>query len=91
MSTEVHCSRCLRTAIAIEGGTFYTKELEQEVRARVCLDCWREWQRAEVMVINELRLNFMDPKSIDILTQHMREFLLLDGSGPNLPPGIPTG
>ncbi len=48
-------------------------------------------QSSHGMVINELRLNFMDPRSIDILTQHMREFLLLDGKGPNLPPGIPTG
>jgi Fe-S cluster biosynthesis and repair protein YggX len=31
------------------------------------------------MVINELRLDFMDPKSLDILTQHLREFLCLDG------------
>jgi Fe-S cluster biosynthesis and repair protein YggX len=31
------------------------------------------------MVINELRLNFMDPRSQEVLTQHMREFLGLTG------------
>lgn len=31
------------------------------------------------MVINELRLNFMDPKSLEVLERHMREFLLLEG------------
>jgi len=30
------------------------------------------------MVINELRLNFMDPASQEILEKHMREFLMLD-------------
>jgi Fe-S cluster biosynthesis and repair protein YggX len=30
------------------------------------------------MVINELRLNFMDPKAPDILHLHMREFLGLE-------------
>ena len=32
------------------------------------------------MVINELQLNFMDPRSLEILAGHMREFLLLDNS-----------
>ena len=30
------------------------------------------------MVINELRLNFMDPKSQEVLHQQMRVFLGLD-------------
>jgi len=51
----------------------------QEIAARICASCWHEWTQAEVMVINELRLNFMDPKSLEILERHMREFLLLDG------------
>ncbi len=41
-------------------------------------DCWAEWQRAEVMVINELRLNFMDPAAQETLTRQLREFLLFD-------------
>ena len=31
------------------------------------------------MVINELKLNFMEPTAQEILTSHMREFLALDG------------
>ena len=49
-----------------------------EIAARVCADCWAEWQRAEVMVINELRLNFMDPAAQEVLHRQMREFLVLD-------------
>ena len=45
----------------------------------LCADCWAEWQNMEVMVINELRLNFMDPKSQDVLDEHMRKFFFLDG------------
>ena len=40
----------------------------------------------EVMVINELRLDFMDPKSQDTIVRHMREFLCLDGMPPGGPP-----
>ncbi len=77
MSTEVSCARCRRTAPAIAGRT-YPGALGEEIRARVCADCWAEWHRAEVMVINELKLDFMDPRSQETLIQHLREFLALD-------------
>ncbi len=54
-------------------------EQAAEIRAKVCSDCWEEWQKGEVVVINELRLNFMDPQAQEILNRHMREFLYLDG------------
>lgn len=52
-------------------------DLGTEIRSKICQDCWTEWEGAEVMVINELRLNFMDPKSQEILIKHMREYLML--------------
>ena len=71
----VHCGRPEAPALPrppIPG------KLGQEIREKVCADCWAEWQKMEVMVINELRLNFMDPASQEILEKHMREFLMLD-------------
>ena len=47
--------------------------LGAEIAARVCADCWGEWRRAEVMVINELRLNFMEPSSQEILAAEIRD------------------
>lgn len=47
------------------------------IRANVSEEAWQEWLKMEVMVINELRLNFMDPKSQDVLIQNMRQFLAL--------------
>ncbi len=55
----------------------------KELAARICADCWRDWQGMEVMVINELRLNFMDPKSQEILDQEMRRYFLLDPANPS--------
>ncbi|MCP3956390.1 MAG: oxidative damage protection protein [bacterium] len=74
----VRCARCNRDAPAATG-VFYGGELGEQIKSRVCADCWVEWQEAEVMVINELRLNFMDPESQEILARHMQEFLMLDG------------
>ena len=82
MST-VSCSRCRLTNPVIDG-TPYPGDLGEEIRHKVCGKCCAEWQEAEVIVINELRLDFMDPRSHDILVQHMREFLLLDGEPPSL-------
>ncbi len=71
------CVRCRKDLEPISEIT-YPGELGREIQERICADCWEEWQRAEVMVINELRLNFMDPGANDILIQQMREFLCLD-------------
>ncbi|HXU47225.1 MAG TPA: Fe(2+)-trafficking protein [Thermoanaerobaculia bacterium] len=86
MST-VACSRCGRPDAPALARPPLPGATGREVVARVCADCWGEWHRNEVMVINELRLNFMDPKSQEILEQHMRRFFLWDpGPAPAVPP-----
>lgn len=77
---SVSCVRCGQTAAAATGVT-YRGTLGEEIRAKVCNLCWQEWLGTEVMVINELRLDFMDPRALDTLTQHLRQFLMLDGPG----------
>ncbi len=76
--TTVTCVRCGRNAPAATGVT-YGGTLGAEIREKVCNTCWQEWLGMEVMVINELRLDFMDPRSMETLTQQLRQFLLLDG------------
>lgn len=79
-AATVECARCGRPdAPALPRPPLPGKQ-GAEIRERVCADCWAEWQKVEVMVINELRLNFMDPASQEILSRHMREFLF-PGSG----------
>ena len=73
----VNCVRCHLEKPALESPP-YPGELGEEIVAGICTDCWKEWQQAEVMVINEFRLNFMDPRANEILVQHLREFLGLD-------------
>ncbi len=77
MSETVSCCRCRREAPVLARPP-YPGELGAELVERVCADCWAEWQQVEVMVINELQLNFMDPRAQETLVQHMREFLALD-------------
>ena len=71
------CSRCNRTSGQLAGPPLPGED-GLEVHQHICAACWGEWERMEVMVINELRLNFMDPKAQQILLQHMRQFLMLE-------------
>lgn len=86
----IQCKRCGEEAPAATGIT-YGGAVGAEISDNVCQACWDEWQGMEVMVINELRLNFMDPKSLDTLTQHMREFFrLTEASGESALDGTPA-
>lgn len=76
MST-VSCGRCGRAEAPALARAPMPGALGRQVLAEVCADCWAEWERAEVMVINELRLNLIDPAAQTTLMGHLREFLQL--------------
>jgi Fe-S cluster biosynthesis and repair protein YggX len=79
-AADFHCVRCGRAGAPRLRRPPLPGAAGREVQAQVCADCWAEWGRAEVMVINELRLNFMDPAAQEVLNRHMREFLHLPPS-----------
>jgi Fe-S cluster biosynthesis and repair protein YggX len=41
----------------------------------ICASCWKEWEGVEVKVINEYRLNFMDPEHREMLKKACADFL----------------
>ena len=43
--------------------------------ASICASCWAEWEDMEVKVINEYRLNFLDPEHRAMLQRACLEFL----------------
>jgi Fe-S cluster biosynthesis and repair protein YggX len=79
MAGTVHCARCGRTEAPALSRQPYPGKLGTEIRERICADCWGEWQKMEVMVINELRLNFMEPAAQETLSRHMKDFLFSGG------------
>ncbi|MDE2850952.1 MAG: Fe(2+)-trafficking protein [Acidobacteriota bacterium] len=70
----IACARCGREREALAGPPV-PGATGEEIAARVCAGCWEEWTAMEIKVINELRLNFMDPAAQATLTSHMRDFL----------------
>jgi Fe-S cluster biosynthesis and repair protein YggX len=78
MAATVQCRRCGQLKPALARAPM-PGALGETIRTSICADCWSEWTRAEVMVINEMRLNFMDPEAQKVLERHMREFLFPEG------------
>lgn len=87
MPETVKCSRCGEVREGLARAP-YPGELGRRLLENACSQCWAEWEQMEVMVINELRLNFMDPKSMEVLAGHLREFFFLpppEGQGGGAP------
>jgi len=58
----ITCVRCGKSAEPPESRRVgFPRAFKEQVLGRVCAACWQEWEGMEVKVINEYRLNFMDP------------------------------
>jgi Fe-S cluster biosynthesis and repair protein YggX len=51
---------------------------KEAVLSRICAACWREWEGTEVKVINEYRLNLVDPEHRAMLQRACLSFLRLE-------------
>ena len=83
--TTLSCARC---GLSAEGLPVppYPDELGRRIHESVCAACWRECLERQKMVINEYRLDLMDPRAQEILTRDMLEFLGLEPAGEDAPP-----
>ena len=52
--------------------------MKQKLQAHACEECWREWLRMQTMLVNEYRLNLMDPKTDIFLNAQVLAFFKLD-------------
>ena len=78
---SITCRRCGQTADAMAQAPIPTA-LGSTIQQSTCQACWREWLRAQVVLINEYRLNLMDPEARKGLEGHMRSFLKLAADNP---------
>jgi Fe-S cluster biosynthesis and repair protein YggX len=73
---EINCARCGSTTESLAQPPMPTA-LGREVQQRVCPACWKEWMGMQVMLINEYRLNLVDPQVRLQLEDEARRFLNL--------------
>ena len=60
-------------------------ELGQRIYDNVSKEAWKMWIEYSKMVMNEYRLNPLDPQSQTVIAEQMEKFFF--GEGAQLPPG----
>jgi len=74
----ITCSRCGQTADPPPPHRIgFAGPAKERVLASICATCWKEWEGVEVKVINEYRLNFMEPEHREMLKRACLEYLKL--------------
>ena len=79
MTRMVQCQKLGKEA---EGLDFqpYPGELGKKVFENVSKEAWDSWLSHQTMLINEYRLNPLDPKSRKMIEQEMEKFFWGEGS-----------
>ena len=79
MSRTVQCMKFGREA---EGLDFppWPGELGQRIYESISKEAWALWLQHQTMIINEYRLNAMDPKARELIATEMEKFLFGEGS-----------
>ena len=66
-------------------------EIGKRIYENVSQEGWTEWLQRLQMIINENQLNSADPRSIEVIEQHMLGFLFGEGDLGGLPQGFNAG
>lgn len=66
-------------------------EIGRRIYETVSQEGWTTWLQRLQMIINENQLNSADPRSVEIIEQHMLGFLFDEGDLGGLPQGFQGG
>ena len=66
-------------------------DLGQRIYDTVSAEGWNKWLERLSSIINENQLNTADPKSLELIEQHMLGFLFKEGELGQLPEGFQAG
>jgi Fe-S cluster biosynthesis and repair protein YggX len=58
----------------------YPGPLGQRIFESISLEAWQQWLKHQTLLINENRLNVLDPKTRAFLETHMEKFLFTGDS-----------
>jgi Fe-S cluster biosynthesis and repair protein YggX len=76
--------QCVKLGREAEGLDFptYPGELGKRIFENVSKEAWKMWMGQQTMLMNEYRLNPLDPKARKFLEQEMEKFFFGNGSTP---------
>lgn len=79
MGEMVQCVKLQKKAEGLDRAP-YPGELGQRILENVSKEAWQMWFQQQTMLINEYRLNPVDPKARTFLEQQMEQFFFGDGT-----------
>jgi Fe-S cluster biosynthesis and repair protein YggX len=79
MGEMVQCVKLQKEAEGLDRAP-YPGELGQRILESVSKEAWQMWFQQQTMLINEYRLNPVDPKARTFLEQQMEQFFFGDGT-----------
>ncbi|CAH0532587.1 putative Fe(2+)-trafficking protein [Vibrio stylophorae] len=74
MSRIVFCQRLNKEAEGLDF-QFYPGDLGKRIFDNISKEAWAEWQKKQTMLINEKKLNMMDPAHRQLLEAEMVKYL----------------
>lgn len=81
MSRTVYCVKLGKEAEGLDYPP-YPGELGKRLYEQASKEAWQMWIQHQTMLINEYRLNAIDPKAREFLAQEMEKFFFGEGSTP---------
>lgn len=79
MTRMVQCAKLGKEAEGLDFPPF-PGELGQKIFASVSKEAWQGWMGQQTILINEYRLNAIDPKARKFLQEEMEKYLFGEGS-----------
>ncbi len=79
MNKPVNCVKLNQTLPGFEKAP-YPGELGQRIVEHISQEAWQQWLEHQTILINEYRLNLLDPKARKMLETEMEKFLFGEGS-----------
>ncbi|KXF80123.1 oxidative damage protection protein [Enterovibrio coralii] len=74
MSRTVFCQRLQKDADGLDF-QLYPGELGKRIFDNISKEAWAQWQSKQTMLINEKKLNMMEPEHRKLLEEEMVKFL----------------
>ncbi|WP_299074982.1 oxidative damage protection protein [uncultured Paraglaciecola sp.] len=87
MSRTVFCQRLQQEADGLDF-QLYPGELGKKIFDNIGKEAWAEWQKKQTMLINENKLNMMDPTARQFLETQMQAYLF-EGKEPDIEGYVP--
>ena len=77
-SDKFKCARCGQKNEAL-GYAPVPTELGKKIGQEICGDCWKEWQKKQMQLINHFGLDISNPETHDFFFDNLKIFLFDEG------------